>query len=172
MATLHEAAATGDMGTMSAMLDEEDLDVNQQDASGQTALHHAARHGEAAAAGLLVECDADVNVTDKQGNTALHVAAKTDKRLVVSCLLWGGADITAQNELGNTVLHECALVNAKDAAFLIIENGRIDIRDVKNKSGQLALDIAVSNQNKEVEETTAQEFTLIESIMAMMPTAP
>merc|ERR1719188_1651375 len=77
--------------SMNGFMDEDDFDIDSKNDSGSTALHCAARTGEAAAGGLLVECDADVDALDRDGNTPLMLAGIHSQRLVASMLLWGGA---------------------------------------------------------------------------------
>ena len=142
MATIFDAAAAGDIGSMNGFLDQEDFDIDAKDSMGNTALHCAAKQGEAAAGGLLVECSADVNVVDAHGNTPLMLAAIHDKRLVASMLLWGGAERDLQNKRGNTALHEAAISGAKDVVFLIVENGGERSVRIKNEDGKTPLDLA------------------------------
>eukprot|EP00448_Togula_jolla_P028550 CAMPEP_0170618790 /NCGR_PEP_ID=MMETSP0224-20130122/27151_1 /TAXON_ID=285029 /ORGANISM="Togula jolla, Strain CCCM 725" /LENGTH=165 /DNA_ID=CAMNT_0010944797 /DNA_START=45 /DNA_END=542 /DNA_ORIENTATION=- len=154
MVTLHTAARDGRIDQMNQFLDaSDDIDLNALDENGWAPLHHCAANGEAAAAGLLIECDADVNQVDPHGNTPLHIAAVHSKRLVVSALMWGGADISLRNAKGNTVLHEAALSNAKDVAYLIIENGRMDVTGEQNAEGLVPLEVARASGSKEVELT-------------------
>lgn len=84
MATIFEAAALGDIGAMNGFMDQESFDIDAVDGLGNTALHCAARAGDAAAGALLVECSADVDKRDKLGNTALMLAGMHDKKLVAS----------------------------------------------------------------------------------------
>eukprot|EP00435_Cladocopium_sp_Y103_P073910 s449_g45.t1 len=62
MTTIFDAAASGDIGSMNTFMDHDDFDIDAKDALGNTALHCAAKNGEAAAGGLLVECSADVTL--------------------------------------------------------------------------------------------------------------
>eukprot|EP00438_Fugacium_kawagutii_P035170 Skav226720 [mRNA] locus=scaffold3813:44979:45527:- [translate_table: standard] len=142
MATIFDAAAAGDIGSMNSFLDADDIDIDAKDSLGNTALHMAAKNGEAAAGGLLVECSADVNVMDALGNTPLILAAIHDKRLVASMLLWGGAERDLQNKKGNTALHEAAISGAQDVVFLIVENGGERSVRIKNEDGKTPLDLA------------------------------
>lgn len=140
--SLHEAAASGDMGIMNKFLDVDDLEIDQKNADGKTALMCAAIAGEAAAGGLLVECDADINAMDEDGNTALHHTGIHGKRLVTSMLLWGGADRGLKNKLGNTALHEAVVRGNKDVAWLICENGGDHTAKFKNAEDKTPLDLA------------------------------
>lgn len=65
MASIFDAAASGDIGAMNGFMDADDFEVDAKDALGNTALHCAAKNGEAAAGGLLVECSADVNLVTR-----------------------------------------------------------------------------------------------------------
>mmetsp|Transcript_84735 Transcript_84735/g.213671 ORF Transcript_84735/g.213671 Transcript_84735/m.213671 type:complete len:167 (-) Transcript_84735:101-601(-) len=152
MASIFEAAAAGDIGSMNGFMDADDFDIDAKDEQGCTALHCAAKTGEAAAGGLLVECDADVNVVDNLGNTPLMYAGIHDKRLVASMLLWGGADRHLVNEKGNTALHEAAAAGAQDVAWLIVENGGDVTVLIKNKEGQTPLELARASGNEELIE--------------------
>lgn len=142
MTTIFDAAAAGDIGSMNTFMDHDDFDIDAKDALGNTALHCAAKNGEAAAGGLLVECSADVNLVDAHGNTPRMLAAIHDKRLVASMLLWGGAERDMQNKRGNTALHEAAISGAKDVVFLIVENGGERSVRIKNADGKSPLDLA------------------------------
>ena len=62
MTTIFDAAAAGDIGSMNTFMDHDDFDIDAKDSVGNTALHCAAKNGEAAAGGLLVECSADVKL--------------------------------------------------------------------------------------------------------------
>lgn len=140
--SLHEAAASGDIGEMNKYLDVDDLDIDAKNAEGKTALMCAAMKGEAATGGLLVECDADINAADEDGNTALHLTGIHNKRLVTSMLLWGGSDRGLKNKLGNTALHEAVLRGNKDVAWLICENGGDHTAKVTNNDNKTPLDLA------------------------------
>lgn len=160
MPTIFEAASAGDLGAMNPLMDADDFEIDAKDATGSTALHYAAKAGEAAAGGLLVECDADVNVVDGNGNTPLMLAGIHDKRLVASMLLWGGADRAMTNKKGNTALHEAAAAGAKDVAWLIVENGGDHTVNMKNQDGKTPLDLARLSGNEELVamlEETAKE---------------
>jgi len=161
MATIFEAAAAGDIGSMNGFMDADDFDIDAKNENGCTALHCAAKTGEAAAGGLLVECDADVNLVDQKGNTPLMYAGTNNKRLVASMLLWGGSDRHLVNDKGNTALHEAAAAGAQDVAWLIVENGGDVTVTVKNKDGKTPLDLARVSGNEELiemlEKTTEEQ---------------
>jgi len=86
-------------------------DVNAADASGETALHHAASAGAAGAVRRLLKAGADPRLCSEAGETVLMAAAGSgsEEALVEAILATGGAgDINAQNASGRTALHNAA----------------------------------------------------------------
>ncbi len=69
--TLHEAAASGNVAALAALL-ETTTNLEARNELGLTPLQVAVLHGHLAAAALLVDKGADVNVRDPDGNTLLH----------------------------------------------------------------------------------------------------
>jgi ankyrin repeat protein len=61
-------------------------------ATGQTALHYAAKLGRARVAELLIQSGAEVNLTDGLDRTALHLAAGAGETEMVKLLLSNKAD--------------------------------------------------------------------------------
>jgi hypothetical protein len=69
------SAMTGDLPRLRYLL-EKGRNPNEEDKSGYTALHYAARCGYTAACALLLEAGANINATTRAGNsTALQRAA-------------------------------------------------------------------------------------------------
>ena len=62
-------------------------DVNQKDAAGATAIHHAARSGMLDALKFLVAHDGDVNASSYGGMRALHHAANMMQESAILFLL-------------------------------------------------------------------------------------
>jgi ankyrin repeat domain-containing protein 50 len=84
------------------------INLNQKDSTGQTALHWAARSGHEAVVRLLLAYKADVNAQDQWGWTALLRAAEGGHEAVVRLLLAYKADVNAQDQWGWTALLEAA----------------------------------------------------------------
>ena len=61
--------------TLCNIIKECNANVNNIDANGWTALHHAAYNGDLASAQTLIENDADVNAFSNQSKTPLHFSA-------------------------------------------------------------------------------------------------
>ena len=80
-------------------------DVNAAQGDGMTALHWAARNGDAELAQMLLYAGANVKATTRLGGyTPLMMAADQGHATVIAALLTGGADAKAANALGTTPL--------------------------------------------------------------------
>lgn len=92
------------------------------DASGQTALHIAARYGNKEIVKYLIACapTALLNMRDNErGQTALHKAAAHKRRAICCMLVAGGASLTRQDHAGLTPRHLALRAEDHDlAAYL------------------------------------------------------
>lgn len=80
---------------------EADIDINEKNPNGKTALMLATKNNDFEAVKLLLEHGANVNAKDRQGDTALLLAEDLE---IIQLLLDHGADIKAVNIYGKTVL--------------------------------------------------------------------
>ena len=67
--------------------------IDQQNSSGDTALHLAAANGHRTVVSLLVGSQSDVDLKNLEGQTALHLAAASGQTDIVELLLDHGAKI-------------------------------------------------------------------------------
>lgn len=72
--TLHGAAGRGDIDTVYELLVEDEVDINDFDANGNTPLHWAALRGHLSVVDVLLEHGADVNIRDRMNRTPLDLA--------------------------------------------------------------------------------------------------
>jgi len=80
-------------------------DVNAKNKGGYTALHLAAKRGQAAAAAALLEAKADIGLASKSGKTALHYVAYYNGNLdLAKVLLDAGAAVNAKDGKNKTPL--------------------------------------------------------------------
>jgi ankyrin repeat protein len=82
------------------------VNVDGQDADGNTALHMAAEKGRHGTVDALLRCGADTEVRDNEGRTALLRAAGALYKPVADVLLLNGADIHAADWERETALHK------------------------------------------------------------------
>jgi len=97
--SLITAAYLGRVDEVSKLLDSESdqLDVNEPDAYGDTALHAAAYAGKILTVEDLVRRKANVNARNNVGSTPLHKAVLSNSLPIINCLLENGADANIKN---------------------------------------------------------------------------
>lgn len=98
-------------------------DVSKASASGETALHWAARFNRDAAAAWLLERGSPASATDGYLNTPLHVAACSNAVTVIKALLSHGAQVNRAAVDGRTPLHCASRAGAGDAATALLDAG-------------------------------------------------
>lgn len=79
--------------TLKAIIDDCNANVNNIDANGWSALHHAAYTGDLESARTLIDADAKINSFSNQNRSPLHLAALKDKVKLVELLLDNQADL-------------------------------------------------------------------------------
>ena len=125
-APVADAEMRGDSAAVRALI-KQGADVNEAQGDGMTALHWAAKRGDAAQAKMLMYAGARLEAATRNGNyTPLHLAAKAGKVLVVKALLDGGADVKATTSSGGTTaLHLAAAEGNPDVVNALIEKGAV-----------------------------------------------
>ena len=124
-------------------------DVNAAQGDGMTALHWAARHGDAELAQMLLYAGANVKATTRLGGyTPLLMAADQGHATVIAALLSGGADAKAPNALGTTPLMLAAASGNPQAVTILVENGA-EIEAKEKTFGQTPLMFAAASNRVE-----------------------
>lgn len=126
-----EAARAGDLEAVRRYV-EAGLDVNAPLGDGMTALHWAARNGDAQMASLLLDAGASVSAGTRIGRyTPLHVAARAGHHEVVAAVLERGADPNARaTTTGASPLHLAAEAGDVESIRLLVAKGAdVDGRD-------------------------------------------
>ena len=105
---LHVAAYDGDQALVKSILENKniDIDINEQDAEGKTALMLAAQNGHCAVVAELVKAGADTSVKDKKENTAVLLARNYD---VIHQLIQGNGDVErlSKEDCSHILWHAC-----------------------------------------------------------------
>ncbi len=136
---IHDAAFTGDLAKVKALLEANPQCGNEKDEQGLTPLLWAR---DAAVVELLLNHKADVNVSNKDGATPLLLAAENSHAAVVELLLKHKADVNAANTYGSTPLHFAALKGSITVAELLL-NYQADV-NAKNRAGDTPLHYATN----------------------------
>ena len=105
---LHVAAYDGDQAWVKSILENKniDIDINEQDYEGRTALMLAAQKGHSAVVAELVKAGTDVNVNDRKGMTAVLLAWNYD---VIRQLIWKNGDVErlSKKDRSHILWHAC-----------------------------------------------------------------
>ena len=119
-------------------------DVNAAQGDGMTALHWAARNGDAEMTRLLLFAGANVKASTRLGGyTPLLLAAQQGHSAVIAALISSGADVKAANALGTTPLMLAAASGDAQAVTMLVENGA-EIEAKEKTFGQTPLMFAAA----------------------------
>jgi hypothetical protein len=118
-----DAAKTGDLEKVKALLKDNPGMVNSRDTNNDTALHWAAFNGHKDVAEWLLATQADLNARDNDGETPLHRAASGGHADVVELLLARGTEVNARMNLGRTPMRLAEFWGHNDVAELLRQHG-------------------------------------------------
>jgi HEAT repeat protein len=149
---IQDAAKSGDLEKVKALLkDNPDL-VSSKDSYGYTPLYYAARYGHKDVAQLLLANHAEVNAKDNYGLTPLHWAM--DHKDIAELLLAKGADVNSKTIDGRTPLHIAAQHGSKNVVELLLAK-HADV-NANDDNGKTPLDAAVYMGYMDVAELLRQ----------------
>lgn len=106
------------------------VDLNQQDADGMTALHHAARQGDAPTVEVLLHRGAAPDTRNNNRETPLHLAVRGGHTPVVQLLADRNASLFAQDNTDTSVL-DSALERGGEVLAAIINQQTVSQRDTE-----------------------------------------
>lgn len=87
MTALHIAASVDFASGIDCLASDPNLDLNQKDASGSTALHYAVRSNHYASTNVLLDAGARLDMYDKKNKLALHYAVHSGSLQLMSLIL-------------------------------------------------------------------------------------
>lgn len=130
-APVHEAARSGDVITLAALVDSEPaVNLNLHGLGGTTPLMEAAKADKIEAVRFLLIRRANANLTNSEGYSALHHAVEIGNQAMVAMLLESGANADMRNAKGYTPLMIAAYTGRMDIVSTLVEKGaNILIRD-------------------------------------------
>jgi ankyrin repeat protein len=142
-ARVADAAMRRDSATLRSLL-KQGADVNAAQGDGMTALHWAARLGDADVAQMLVYAGANVRATTRLGAyTPLFMASQAGHARVIDTLLKAGADPKATTTSGTTPLMAAAASGNADAVTRLLDRGS-DVHAKESARGETALMFAAA----------------------------
>ena len=103
---LHVAAYYGDQAKVESILENKNIDINEQDYEGRTALMLAAQRGHSSVVAELVKAGADTSIKDKKEMTAVLLARNYD---VIRQLIQGNGDVErlSKEDHSHILWHAC-----------------------------------------------------------------
>lgn len=120
------AASTGDVEKIRYLVKNEGRSISYKDASGETALHHAARWCKAKAIPVIVELGGETDARSKNNDAPLHVAAsKFGCQSTIANLLNAGAAINSIGSEGETALHKAVKWGDAEIVKLLLDRGAL-----------------------------------------------
>ncbi|OQS02843.1 ankyrin repeat domain-containing protein 50-like [Thraustotheca clavata] len=155
-------AAKRDFPSIVKLLVKRNININQYDDKGKSALHLAVQVGSSAVVKVLVNSSQiNLNIEDADGNTPLHIAAQYDKATVIRLLMY--ADFNRKNKNGKTALYiaaESGNVNSVKELLQFQTDRRI-----QGPTGDTPLSIAKRNGFEEIagllESTTVNPTPMV-----------
>jgi len=140
---IHDAARSGDLEKVKALLKGDPNLVVTIDDAGATPLYVAVASGHKEVVELLLSNNADINAKTTRGLAPLHWAAAIGNKDMVELLLAHQADVNIKNDNGETPLHLAAVFNYKEVVEILLAHGA-DI-NAKDKVGATPESRALQN---------------------------
>lgn len=140
---IFEATQKGDIKTLRDLVENQGVDVNTRDKSGQTPLHYAVKHQQAAVVKyLLSRKNIQINAKDNWQCTPLHEAI-SNLTILKILVEEGKADVNIQDNFGQTTLMRSISYNYLVFNYLLTRpNADINTKD---KHGRSLLHMAASH---------------------------
>lgn len=145
---LMKASADGNNEYIQGVLTS-DININEVNNYGWTALSHAARNGNVETAKLLIDNGAIVDTLDDTGWTPLMRAAQKGKTEMVKFLVAKGANVNAVAEDGWNALMWATLRGKLSTVKYLVTVEGLDINHL-SKDGRSAILIAITENNNDL----------------------
>ncbi len=157
---LHEAAASGDVRRVRAVLVTGET-VDARDEAGRTPLMIAARRGHAAVARALLEAGADPHACQPNGPSVLVFAVEGRSADVVEALVGRGVDVDSPGDVHialrahrNTPLMDASQFGVTEIAQVLVD-AKADVH-AKRVDGKTAIDLARGGGFRPIERLLAE----------------
>ena len=166
-APLADAAMRGDLDQVRSLL-AENVDVNQAQGDGSTALHWAAYRDNSEMARVLLQAGATVAVTTRIGDfTPLLMAARNGSAAIIELLADSGSDVNAPNTVGTTPLMLAAAAGKPDAVKVLLDRGaEVEAKDTIN--GQTAAMFAAATNSAGAIKLLAEHGADLNAVSKML----
>lgn len=146
-----DAAMSGDLERLQTLI-EQQVDVDEPQADGATALHWAAYKSELTAMRLLLDAGADISARNRAGVSPAFLAAMAGDAEILELLLDAGADPNEQMRNGESLLMMAARNGSRASLELLLSRGA-DIDAAESLRGTTALMWAAAYSNSDAVAT-------------------
>lgn len=135
---LIDAAAAGNTDGLRALFETSELDLDERDARGRTALMAATHANQPEAVALLLEAGANVDLQDDMLDTPFLYAGAEGLMEILKLTNEAGADPTIRNRYGGVAIIPAAEKGHLDAVRYLLESTSVDVNHI-NDLGWTAL---------------------------------
>ncbi len=147
-ADIHYAVVSGDIETVTRLLDEDPSLIELPDGDGSLPLHTAAYYGDLDMTRLLIERGAEIDAGDNDNSTPLISAALRGHLEIARLLVEQGASVSHHDNYGNSPMMSAARSgNVELIAYLIEKGGSIE---EQTEHGSTLLHLAVVRGHPEM----------------------
>jgi ankyrin repeat protein len=166
-----DAAMRGEWAAVRALL-EKGSDVNAAQGDGMTALHWAARAGEAPTTAMLLHAGANIRAMTRLGGyTPLLLASQMGHAPVIDLLLHAGADAKSATSNGATALMLAAASGQADAVTALLAAGA-DVNAKEPTRQETALMFATAANRLDVMKTLIRAGADVKSATKIVDLKP
>lgn len=134
----------------SALINNNNVDINMSDSNGYTALANSVYTGQIEISKSLVKNGARLNSLTGENNTLLMLSVLSQNKKITEFLLTKNAAINSSNKAGDTALMLAAAKGHNDMVILLIKAGAK--LQARNQDDQNAYQIATNSGHKETAE--------------------
>ena len=144
---LHFCAFFGSREVLKLLLDKQsdNMDINQKDSEGNTALHLASKNGYSTCVSLLILKGAKIDEINKAKRTPLFVSIQNAPEELIYNLIRAGADVNSEDRRGLTPLFMAAIEGRDTLIPILVNNGAN--ADARNRFYQTPLMLACKAGN-------------------------
>ena len=135
---LIDAATSGDLDGLRAMLETNETDLNARDARGRTALMAATYANQPTSVALLLDAGADVDLQDDALNNPFLYSGAEGLMEILKLTHRAGADPTIRNRYGGVAIIPASAKGHLDAVRYLLEETDVDVNHI-NDLGWTAL---------------------------------
>lgn len=155
---LIEAAAAGDVDGLRALFETSELDLNQRDTRGRTALMAATYANQPAAVALLLQAGADVDLQDDMQNNPFLYAGAEGLMDILRLTNEAGADPTIRNRYGGVAIIPAAEKGHLDAVIYLLEETDVDIDHINDLGWTALLEAVILTDGGAVHQQIVAEL--------------